>query len=776
MASYVTGPSTFNSRNVDTSKDTKVQISIYASKLPNVAGFGKGTSDPYAVVTLLSGGPQERPHVLGKTEVIKNNLNPAWTRVFETTYSFGKESRFNVGIFDEIRKTGKSKTMGSAVFEIGEVLGSRGNIKAKKLKHGGTVYVRITRAASSPQGTLTMKISGVQLKNVEGFFGGKSDPFFVVSSQTNDAGGATWHPVYRSDPIKNDLNPKWETFSLSLEQLCNGDKDRPFQLEVFDWEKSGKHRHMGTLQSTVNGLLFLLSGSDKKLQLMHKGRKHGAILVESVAISGEKVGSGPSAGGASASAATMAMKAEANHNSGPPKKFVKVNGINKINPEYKKWKEAQQPTPAPVPAPAPATTTFEASAPVMTNSMQASAPAPYGALPPPLPPPILPSPEPTNPAAAYGQDPQFVDYISGGTEISLVVAVDYTGSNGDPRKPGTLHYIHPDGQLNDYEKALTAVGSVIARYDTDQMFPMLGFGAKYGGVIQHCFQIGGAPELRGIDGMLQGYRGVFRTGLTMSGPTVFAEVIQYAAAQARSKQEANASVGEQSYTILLILTDGAVSDIELTKTAIRNASSAPLSIVIVGIGNADFSAMQFLDDFQSSEGGSRDIVQFVEFNKHKHDKQALTRETLDEIPEQLVGFFKSRNIMPLPPTSGSKLNIVAEDYNAEEDIDLAMSFHDDGNIHLTNPNQAQWDGQTYGTASFYSKPSAPPAYAPSNGGGGGAYVTAQAVPAPMFVNIQAPSNAYPGMQLQVQNPQTGQYNVVTIPPGVAPGSMFAVQL
>ena len=50
-------------------KQTKVQISIYATELKNVAGFGKGTSDPYAVVTVLAGGPHEAPQVLGKTEV-----------------------------------------------------------------------------------------------------------------------------------------------------------------------------------------------------------------------------------------------------------------------------------------------------------------------------------------------------------------------------------------------------------------------------------------------------------------------------------------------------------------------------------------------------------------------------------------------------------------------------------------------------------------------------------------------------------------------------------
>lgn len=72
-----------------------------------------------------------------------------------------------------------------------------------------------------------------------------------------------------------------------------------------------------------------------------------------------------------------------------------------------------------------------------------------------------------------------------------------------------------------------------------------------------------------------------------SGPTVFAEVIALAAATARSRQQAN----PLSYTILLLLTDGAVTDVPSTKQALASAADAPLSIVIVGIGNADFSAM-----------------------------------------------------------------------------------------------------------------------------------------------------------------------------------------
>lgn len=52
----------------------------------------------------------------------------------------------------------------------------------------------------------------------------------------------------------------------------------------------------------------------------------------------------------------------------------------------------------------------------------------------------------STPAPAYvpGAPPStsgsaFVDYMAGGCELNVVVAIDFTGSNGDPRKPGRLH-------------------------------------------------------------------------------------------------------------------------------------------------------------------------------------------------------------------------------------------------------------------------------------------------------------------------------------------------
>lgn len=35
----------------------------------------------------------------------------------------------------------------------------------------------------------------------------------------------------------------------------------------------------------------------------------------------------------------------------------------------------------------------------------------------------------------------FLEYVFGGCEIGLTVAIDFTLSNGEPNKPSSLHYL-----------------------------------------------------------------------------------------------------------------------------------------------------------------------------------------------------------------------------------------------------------------------------------------------------------------------------------------------
>ncbi|XP_042279151.1 copine-4 isoform X1 [Thunnus albacares] len=251
----------------------------------------------------------------------------------------------------------------------------------------------------------------------------------------------------------------------------------------------------------------------------------------------------------------------------------------------------------------------------------------------------------------------FLDYIMGGCQIQFTVAIDFTASNGDPRNSCSLHYIHPY-QPNEYLKALVAVGEICQDYDSDKMFPAFGFGAQIPPdyKVSHDFAVNfneENPECAGIQGVVEAYQACLPK-LQLYGPTNIAPIIQKVANSA--SQEVHTKEAMQ-YFILLILTDGVITDMADTREAIVQASHLPMSVIIVGIGNADFSDMQMLDGddgiLRSPKGEPvlRDIVQFVPFRNFKHaSPAALAKSVLAEVPNQVVDYYNSKGIKPKVPS------------------------------------------------------------------------------------------------------------------------------
>lgn len=166
---------------------------------------------------------------------------------------------------------------------------------------------------------------------------------------------------------------------------------------------------------------------------------------------------------------------------------------------------------------------------------------------------------------------------------------------GDPRRPSSLHYINPH-QPNEYLRAIDAVGRVVLDYDSDKLVPVLGFGGKLpDGSVSHNFALNGQgqnPYCAGLEGVVAAYKQAF-SSVQLYGPTNFAPIIQQTAAMARDNANA--------YHILLILTDGIISDMDATMRAIIEvcagawriavchscaiqASGLALSIIIIGVG------------------------------------------------------------------------------------------------------------------------------------------------------------------------------------------------
>mmetsp|Transcript_44465 Transcript_44465/g.58988 ORF Transcript_44465/g.58988 Transcript_44465/m.58988 type:complete len:184 (+) Transcript_44465:936-1487(+) len=165
----------------------------------------------------------------------------------------------------------------------------------------------------------------------------------------------------------------------------------------------------------------------------------------------------------------------------------------------------------------------------------------------------------------------------------------------------------------------------------------------------HCFPINldmANPEIQGVPKIVSTYKASIQR-VELSGPTYFAPLL------AEFRRYTSSLVGRNSYPILLILTDGAIHDMYETIDEIYELAKLPCSIIIVGVGNADFDAMEELDgDGGRLKNGNgqpceRDIVQFVKFNQAVM-RGDLAEQVLKEVPNQLVSYMQNRGIPAVP--------------------------------------------------------------------------------------------------------------------------------
>ncbi|CAD8183858.1 unnamed protein product [Paramecium pentaurelia] len=248
------------------------------------------------------------------------------------------------------------------------------------------------------------------------------------------------------------------------------------------------------------------------------------------------------------------------------------------------------------------------------------------------------------------EKPSFLDYLQSGTQINLISAIDFTASNQSPKNPSSLHYIDDQHhRMNQYQQALLAVGEILLNYDHDKKVPIFGFGCKprlhnlNTPQTLHCFPLNGNPqdpEVFQMDGIMQAYNYAVRN-VQFDGPTYFNPIIQESMRIAQTCKDMNTN----TYFVLFILTDGEIHDMKQTIDSIVASSHLPLSIIIVGVGDADFTNMSILDDDDGNLHDSfgrrtqRDLVQFVPFNQFKSNPELLAKNVLQELPDQLVDYM-----------------------------------------------------------------------------------------------------------------------------------------
>jgi len=245
----------------------------------------------------------------------------------------------------------------------------------------------------------------------------------------------------------------------------------------------------------------------------------------------------------------------------------------------------------------------------------------------------------------------------------LIVGVDFTKSNtwtGESSFGGRcLHSF--EGPPNPYLVALSLIARTLEDFDDDNLIPCYGFGDNFTrGSSVFSFYPNNQPA-KGLDSLLLKYRQIAPL-VDLSGPTSFAPLINQAMRHVYHNQ--------MQFHVLLILADGQISGscMQATQDAIVKAAKFPLAIVMIGVGDGPWEAMQYFDDLLPARGW--DNFQFVEFNKiinnpalinEQRREASFALNALMELPDQykiaehMVGSMeqaeKVRNIVAsIPPT------------------------------------------------------------------------------------------------------------------------------
>ncbi|CAL4112498.1 unnamed protein product [Meganyctiphanes norvegica] len=518
---------------------TTVEITVAAKNLRDRDLMSK--SDPVCVLFVKELGHPDFCEI-GRTEQIKNSLNPQWITKFTMEYRFEERQLLRFSVFDwdnEKTQTKHQDSLGSIEASLGEIMASMGSNGYNATLGKGSGSLEVTaREVSSSREVLTLNLIGNNLDKKD--FMGKSDPFLIFY-RTNQNGTHT--SVHKTEVIKNTLNPVWKPVVIKVGDLSSSVNSTPassseelIKIECYDWDGDGSNDFIGECYTSFKQLLQE-GGTSKTYPLINSKKK----------------------------------KKKSYKNSG--ELIVKGAGIH--------------------------------------------------------------------------IEKTFLDYISDGVQIHFTLAVDFTASNGNPQSQSSLHFRHP-GVDNQYSLAIKAVGEIILDYDTDKMIPALGFGGRVPphGEVSHEFFLNGSvdnPHCHGVHGILEAYGRALST-VQLYGPTNFCPVINHVARIASSNQD------KRNYYVLLIITDGIITDIPETKAALVNASLLPLSVIIIGVGKADFSQMNILDGDEnrlSAQGryAARDIVQFVELQKFiasngMYSRELLAQNVLKEIPSQFLAYMK----------------------------------------------------------------------------------------------------------------------------------------
>ena len=225
--------------------------------------------------------------------------------------------------------------------------------------------------------------------------------------------------------------------------------------------------------------------------------------------------------------------------------------------------------------------------------------------------------------------------------MQMAVGIDFSKSNEWTGKKSYQRGLHDTrGGETPYGKALRLMSSIVSRFDDDDIYPVYRFGCintQDKSVLPLMYPEQDDPHFCGFDAVREAYEHI-APHIEMSGPTTFAPMI-------RQVMEISKETGNQ-YMILVLLTDGDVTDMDADMKALQETSNYPVSVVAVGLGDGPFKRMRILEN--SISGRRFSNFHFVNFTKIElkagtceHPDLMLATAMMQKIPYQYASIKRA---------------------------------------------------------------------------------------------------------------------------------------
>ena len=203
---------------------------------------------------------------IGQTEMVKNNLNPDFAKSFKIEFFFEIKQIYKVEVIDVDNETTlKGDYLGSANFELADIVGSIQNMKILRLKdlknkESGKCIVRLDKIGEEEEKKILTLKFGIDNVIKTGFFSSKNTfikiyKLRIVKSKLDriKQGDVNidsmkiddWVLTYKSKNIKGN-NIEFNQFDITSSKISNNYFDIPLKIEMLKYKSNGSHKILGT--------------------------------------------------------------------------------------------------------------------------------------------------------------------------------------------------------------------------------------------------------------------------------------------------------------------------------------------------------------------------------------------------------------------------------------------------------------------------------------------------------------------------------------------------